>query len=752
MNASNNENLDPQNAGPANGTPGSGNGHALMVRDHEQNGLAPYGIPAMGQPYFDGQPAGLNLVRLLHALRRRWLLALCVGLMLAVPAAGLVWLIAPTNFDVAGYLHVGDPPSVASGEKPRNASEYESFRKTQVALIKSVGVLSEALKTPGVADLPMLVNRSEPIKFLEDEISVTAPMETELLQIRMQGKDAQQLVKIVNAVRQSYLDNIVNGEQIQKLRRISLIERQYKDSMDQMHQKEEMQSRLARDSHSPDLKEVQLQLTMEVQKAAEARAQVSKTNSDLADVQAKIEVLKERDKDGNAPSEHMIESMVNRDPILMNLVQKLEEVRGAYDIHVRDTGNRRRDPKLTQLKGMMEDYQTQLDDRRKALRPGIIQELQQAMSDGAKLPELQSKANLLGGLLRTQQTDLDAINKHIEELNTNTSQYKNLEASIKQFRDSADRLYAELQDLKLETDSSVQQRVTALGDVVPPEGANFVMRYVLTVFAGLAGLVLGAGTVVGVEYQARRLNTSNELGVDAGLRVLGTVPNLAAMSRTKGLSDAGVIQGVLAESVDSIRTILLQHSREGAPHVIMITSAGDSEGKTTVACHLAASLARSGRRTLLVDGDLRSPTAHLVFGAAPEPGVCEVLRGEVELAAALQPTAVDGLMFMPGGQCDYTAVASLSKKALPNLIQKMRDEFEFVVIDAGPVLTYADTLLLGAHVDGAVLSVRRDFSRMHKVNEARDRLDSVGIRIIGAVVNGISEHSRRPAYALPAAV
>ncbi len=209
------------------------------------------------------------------------------------------------------------------------------------------------------------------------------------------------------------------------------------------------------------------------------------------------------------------------------------------------------------------------------------------------------------------------------------------------------------------------------------------------------------------------------------------------------------MQGILAESIDSIRTMLLQQSRDVAHQIIMITSAGDREGKTTVASHLAASLARSGRRTLLIDGDLRSPTAHLVFGAAGDPGLCEVLRGEAEFAAALQPTSVDGLMLIAGGQCDYTAVAALSKDVLADLLHKAREQFEFIVIDASPVLTYADAMLLGSHADAAVISVRRDVSRIHKVNDARDRMESVGIRVLGAVVNGITENVRRPAYALP---
>ena len=139
-----------------------------------------------------------------------------------------------------------------------------------------------------------------------------------------------------------------------------------------------------------------------------------------------------------------------------------------------------------------------------------------------------------------------------------------------------------------------------------------------------------------------------------------------------------------------------------------------------------------------------------MFSAALDPGLSEVLRGEVALEAALQPTQVDGLMLISAGQCDYQAIAALSNNLLGDFFQKAREQFEFVVVDAAPVLAYSDTLLMGGHVDAAVLSSRRDVSQLHKVYEAKERLESVGIRILGAVVNGITETGRRPAYALPA--
>ena len=96
----------------------------------------------------------------------------------------------------------------------------------------------------------------------------------------------------------------------------------------------------------------------------------------------------------------------------------------------------------------------------------------------------------------------------------------------------------------------------------------------------------------------------------------------------------------------------------------MVTSPEPREGKTTLASQLATSLARSGRRTLLVDGDVRNPAVHRVFELSQEPGLCEILRGEVERAVALQPSRTPQLWVLSAGRCCLQSVQALSQTAL----------------------------------------------------------------------------------------
>jgi Mrp family chromosome partitioning ATPase len=107
---------------------------------------------------------------------------------------------------------------------------------------------------------------------------------------------------------------------------------------------------------------------------------------------------------------------------------------------------------------------------------------------------------------------------------------------------------------------------------------------------------------------------------------------------------------MLTESVDAVRTLLLHAAHNEGLRVVMVTSAVGGEGKTSLSCHLAASLARSGRKTLLVDGDMRNPSCHRMFEVELEPGLSELLRGETDAAEAIHSTPAATLSVLPAGQ------------------------------------------------------------------------------------------------------
>jgi succinoglycan biosynthesis transport protein ExoP len=727
-----------------------------MVREYEMNnGLAPYMGPGYGQ-YVDSAPgAGLNVSQLMHAVRRRWLLASVVGVLLAIPLAAVLWLVTPENYEVVAWLRVGDPAQTTqSGYRiNRDAPEYEAYRKTQAARIRSPGVLGNALEKEGVATLPILRNEAEPRRFLEDEIMVVTPADSELLQIKMRGKDPQQLVKIVNAVKDSYIENVVAVESRDDQNKLRLYQGRLSELKNDIDRKRDELVELQKRTNSADLEAVKFQFEQLLQKSNTIMSAMSKTREDLARVNNKLAILDKSKGESSPIPDYLIERNLAKDDQIADLTKQLNQLQMAVDFAVGASRSPDRDPSVKDYKSKLQGMQARLEDRRRQLMPQIVKELEmEATTDNAT--EKAADPVKLEILKKQLQADLESYQKNLEEVSAQTANLgsasahlSGLQKEIEEEERAREKMQQQVEDVNLAL--QMPARVQVLNDASIPDAPSAIFRIIVAGFGGVLGFILGAGSILGMDYQSRRLSTTGELSTQTGLRVLGTVPNLESLSRAKGLNGAAAMQGILAESVDSIRTMLLRQSSDSSPQVIMVTSAGDREGKTTVASHLAASLARSGKRTLLVDGDLRSPTVHAMFSAALEPGLCEMLRGEVDLEGAVQPTPVDGLMLVAAGACDYQAIASLAKDQLTHIFNKTREQFEYIIIDAAPVLTYADTLLMGAHTDAAVISVRRDVSQMHKVQEAKERLESVRIRVLGVVVNGITETSRRPAYALP---
>ena len=118
-----------------------------------------------------------------------------------------------------------------------------------------------------------------------------------------------------------------------------------------------------------------------------------------------------------------------------------------------------------------------------------------------------------------------------------------------------------------------------------------------------------------------------------------------------------------------------------------------------------------------------------------QPGFSEVLLAEVEADDAIQPTSIDGLSVMPAGQWDRTVLQALARDGVEGVFEKLRQEFDFLVVDSHPVLAATDSLLLAQRVDAVILSVLNSISQMPQVYAASQRLTGLGVRVLGAVVN-----------------
>lgn len=201
-----------------------------------------------------------------------------------------------------------------------------------------------------------------------------------------------------------------------------------------------------------------------------------------------------------------------------------------------------------------------------------------------------------------------------------------------------------------------------------------------------------------------------------------------------------------AEAYRALRTNLQFLSADGPLGVIVVTSAGPEEGKTTVTANLAAAMAKAGDRVIVVGADLRKPTLHEVFGCSRDIGLTSVLTGHMEWEDALQTTPVEGIRLLASGPIPPNPAELLGSERMHQLLSELRGEADMVIVDAPPVLNVADAVVLSRWVDGYLYVVSVGLTPREAIKEGKRRLDQVGARLLGTVVNRIDGRSASYAY------
>ena len=729
----------------------TGNPNAGMLAPLRDTVLSPLGQSSPSQSYGGADPlaGGIDYRRAWHAFRRRWLPATALALALASIAGILIWVFLPKGFESVAWLRVRDKSGMFGVGGGRDNAEYEAYRKTQVQLIKSPFVLTSALRRPGISSLSTLSAEDDPVGYLMRNIQVSAPMESEVVQVRMRGEDPKEVTQIVNAVAQAYLSDVVNKEKSERLNRRDMLERKYKENMAEVRSSLDTYNNLAKTLGTADTAEVATQRSLLLDHLGTLRAQLNQTQRDLTLIDAELAIMDAKDRgeislEQSVPEE-TVDAMLLRDPQFAEFRERLSAIEESMAYQAERSARGGNDPAVKRLESMRDAMMRRLEDRKEELRPQIVGQLAMDSTNrrtgaAAESPVvLRMRREILAQQLEQTTKDFDKVASEVKTLGAANADLMARKQEIEQLMKVTDQMGVQLN--ATEIDVNMPNRVELIEEASVPEGSDELFRSMLSALAALGGLVLGGGSVVLFEYLRDRVSIPEEVSQRVGLRVIGTVPQI---SRSRKRANDGHV----AECVDGIRAVISQTGRE-APKVILVTSAVEHEGKTTFAAQLAASLARSGKRTLLLDGDLRHPNAHLALGLDLRAGLPELLRGEISPDEAVQPTAIDGLFAITGGVCDYAAITALSRPETAALLKSLRDSFDHVVIDAGPVLAFADVLLLGQLSDLAIVATMRDVSRMPQVTSAVDRLRSVGIRVLGTVVNGVSDSNRRRLYASP---
>ncbi len=700
----------------------------------------PYAAPAMagfGAPPSRGPElihGTFNQTWLMNCLRRRWLRALFLGSLLALGAAMLLLWLFPLSSSITALVHVQqDVEDLMEDKKNFSQHETEFFQATQASLIKSQFVLQSALSRRDVAQLNAVVKEEpDPISWLQDELQVT--FQGENLAIRYDGEeDSQEMKTVVDAVIAAYKQEVLGKNRIRDEELHENLSKLHQSLAKDLQEKIEKYNTLAEDLGGAESEISTAVMNMLINEVRQIQAQIIKKKEMLVEIEVNKEIAEQQARSTTAMESAVAEEL-DKDPMLANYkaeefatLQQLRQLKSTSKSGTSAT-IKRLEAQLANLQQESRQYRMQTEaEIRTAIRAAPNDFLAQVMTE-FKL----RKGNILAEM---QQLDEEYAAKveEIEAKGSRSGELAMLESEIDQLREIESEMDYKIRTWKIH-DSAADELFRVLQPANAIDQINELQRYALAALGGIAAFCATCYGVALIEFRRRRLNGASDMDEGLGLRVLGVLPSV---SSRKAMAPGSLLGAQISESIDNVRATLMHDSTSRKRQIVLVTSPATMEGTTTVASHLALSLTRAGRRTLLIDGDIREPALHKLFGMPMEEGLCEVLRTDAEIADVIRPTNTEGLWLLSAGHCDMDAIHALATDQPQPIFEKLREEFDFIIIDGAPVIGLSDSLSLGQHVDGVILTVLRDHSEVRKVYQAMELLRSMGIRLLGSVVNGV---------------
>lgn len=716
----------------------------------------PSSVPALPAPPGAGAtyqtvPASQELTAgtILQAFRRRWLTALLLATLGGVLAGAATWYLVPSKYTASAILHVASHAPQGLLSSWLGVDDFANYQRTQAALVKSRLVINAALRKPEVAELAEVRDRVDPVGWLEKGLKVDTNLGPELLRVTLNGDNAEETALLVNAVTMAYIHEVVNKDRSRQQDRFDQLQENYRKYEDTLRRKRRMLKQLEESLGVEDPKTTEMRYGAELQKLTAIQTELRQTRGELARATQEAAALQVRQND--PPEIHLtdidLEDFLAKDPTYQKYLAKQAQVEEDIELINNTATGRARSESLAAKRGQVESLLAAMKNRRGEVRVQVEGQLK-AKAQAEVRANLEKLRDRAAGLREAEKTGLLEVSKQEAEVkrlalalkspDKATAELETLRSEVGQTEALLKRINDQLDLLKVEPPAPSRVSLVEAAEVPQTKNEDRQMKFAGMAAFGTFGLVLLGVTLL--ECRTRRVYGADDVVQNLGLALVGTLPTLPAQARlalpTAKTARDVYWQNLLTESVDAIRTQLLHAAQTESLGVVMVTSALGGEGKTSLASHLATSLARAWRKTLLVDCDLRNPGAHKQFGQELEPGFSEVLRGESEADDVVRPTPVSRLWMISAGRWDSHAIQALAQEAVRGIFDRLREQYDFIVIDSSPVLPVADALALGQNVDAVILAVLRDVSRLPTVAAAHHRLATLGIRVFGTVVIG----------------
>lgn len=553
---------------------------------------------------------------------------------------------------------------------------------------------------------------------LLNSLSVVQIRNTSLLEIRTESRTPAEAVEIANAVAQAYLNNRLSQAKGQTGRGLGKIDEELrKQDQERTKAKAEVE-RLRKELGISEIPGSGLMRSTEAMPMADMLLQ--RQESEVAESQSDLLARQER----------------------LNLVQKLPNVEMENALVTLGI----RDDNVQQIRSQLLTVEGQLAGLRKEgygiNHPRII------ALEATQTKLRQQLEECLNGLRKGLEVDVSSTRKRVDEMKRQLEEFRQKTLTEKSerfvpFRE-AQRNY-EFQQSMFEALQARYQQATVESEIprTPiiirseaeaqpwPVKPNWFLNMGLAV---AAGLVLALGTAFFIEYLDTSVKTIDEVERTVEAPVLTIVPEgVVPLNMAPVNAPFAEAYRILRAKLDALRS-------DPSANSLTMVSGGPGEGKSTTLFNLAWTIALSGSRVVLVDADLRRPMLHRFFGAQNQLGLAELLVGRPALEEVLFSTPLETLHFMPSGGETDSAIGLLNSERMAEIVADLKSRYDWVLLDAPPILGVSDASVLARGVDLTVMVVQYRRYPVSVCQRVRQVVGQVGGHLVGVVLNRVDIH------------
>jgi len=688
---------------------------------------------------------------LIIAVLRRWYIVLLVVFIILAIGIPAIWFSIEPFYDVTGAIRVAPIlTNIITGEADRGEiSNYQSFMNTQAEMVISTQVvqraaddlvdknltLFESKPTGFIAQLKQKLNNNKPKPGLVETlkhmvsngvIAAVADRQTEFIRVTMRSTNPQESRQIVDAFIRSYMAVEVSSSAQNQDHRLTVLENERKVLAEKLQRQRQTITQLAQEYGTVALESRQ---DMMLQRVASLLAELTRIEANRINLEAQVQLLNQTNEQAVAPDQllRMRQDYINNDPTLQVLTENIAQLDQEFIIARQNLAST--NPELKRRDELLQALRVRLEERKQEasqmFNDLIASELVKAGNQ--KLANAQAELEQTAAYEKRLREILAKEDDETIGLGRKQLTIQDLQYQLDLDKEIYDTVSRRIKELEMERKRPARVSVAYNADITSVQDKR--VKYTIALMFGATAF--GVLLALLRDRADLRLRTPDDVAKRIGIRIIGT-------TTTSHTAKKALFLKQVTEDYQTIRANLGLLDGGTIPRKLVVTSPGVGDGKTTFSINLATSMAGTGKKVLLIDGDLRKPdVAHLLKLPKGLRGLQEALLGQkFEKAVYFVPSA--GLDVLVPDSCNSADACELL--ASPQTVQNINlisRNYDHVIIDTPPVLAFPDALLWARIADAVVLTSFAGHTTAPDLKEAKDKLAEIDVSVLGTVLSNV---------------